>query len=453
MRLHSALTPLPRLGHGLVRDCLFHHPFDQVNRLSLFGAHPPDWSIAHPMNKILLINNYNYRRGGADVVYLEQARLLKSRGWRVSQLSMRHPQNDACEQEEYFSEEIEFGSQDGFLSKVRHAGKIIYSSEAYQKTRKLIHREKPDIVHAHNVYHHLSPSVLKAAHDCGVPVVLTVHDLKLLCPAYSMISNGEVCEECKVRGRSSVVRKRCMKGSLALSTLVYVETLIHSAIGIYKKNIDLIFAPSKFFIEKFREWQWDGPPLIHIPNFVDISSVSPVFAPGDYFVYFGRMSLEKGLITLVDAASIAGATVYLVGSGPMEAALRARVSETGADVRFCGFQSGKALWALVSGSRATVLASQWYENAPLTIIEGYACGKPAIGARIGGIPELIEPGGTGELFTSGDVDDLAAVLRRYIEMSNDAIEGQGRVAYEWANREFAPDCYIDRITNAYQRIL
>lgn len=402
------------------------------------------------MPKILLVNNYHYRRGGADVVYLEQGRLLRKMGWSVVELAMNHPKNDPSDFSRYFTEEIEFGHDYGALTKLRHAAKIIYSAEAAKKVKELIRAERPDLVHAHNVYHHLSPSVLHAAKQCGVPVFLTTHDLKLLCPAFSMLSGGQVCEECRTRGRFSVVRKRCLKDSLALSSLVFVESGLHALSGIYRDSIDRMISPSRFFIDKFSEWGWGGAPFSYVPNFVDVEALRPSYPPGGYFLYFGRLSKEKGLHTLVSAAAQAGVELWLVGTGPLEAELRASVETSGANVRFCGFQSGEALWDIVRGSRATVLASECYENAPLSVLEAYACGKPVLGARIGGIPELIRPGQTGDLFASGDSEGLAALMRRYAEMSAASIETQGREARSWVEQDFTIERHIANVTGVYR---
>ena len=403
------------------------------------------------MPKILLVNNYHYRRGGAEVVYLEQGRLLRKLGWSVVDLAMQHPRNEPSDFAASFPEEIEYGRQPGLLTKLRHAAKIIYSFESANRITDLIRQERPDVVHAHNIYHHLSPSVLRAAKRCGVPVLLTTHDLKLLCPAISMMSQGRVCEDCRLVGRFSVVRKRCQKGSLALSSLVYVESGLHALSGIYRNSIDRMIAPSRFFIEKFKEWGWTGAPFSYVPNFVDASLIQPSYRPGPYFLYFGRLSKEKGLETLVSAATQAGVELWVVGTGPLETSLRAAVERSGAKIRFCGFQSGEALWDLVRGSRATVLASEWYENAPLSVLESYACGKPVLAARIGGIPEMIRPGETGELFESGNGDELAQLLRRYAAMPDAEIEAQGQEARSWIERDFTNERHITSLIDAYRQ--
>jgi glycosyltransferase involved in cell wall biosynthesis len=243
-----------------------------------------------------------------------------------------------------------------------------------------------------------------------------------------------------------------MKGSLALSSLIYLESSIHAALGLYKNNIDHLIAPSQFYIDKFKEWNWNGSPFSLVRNFADIDGLEPNFNPGKYFVYFGRLSAEKGLPTLVEAAAKSGIELWLVGTGPLEEQLRLQVNKTNANVKFCGFQKGEDLWRLIRESKAIVLPSEWYENAPLTIIEAYACGKPAIGAEIGGIPELIRKGETGATFVSGDSDDLARVLCEYKSMSDTEIIRQGQLARKWAEEDFTVQRHVESLIAVYRKV-
>jgi hypothetical protein len=170
---------------------------------------------------LLTINNYHYRRGGADVAYLDQSDLFRRKGWEVASFSMTHPQNLPSPWSSYFVKEIEFGSDYSPLRVLENSVKSIYSLEAAAKVRELVRKVRPNIAHAHNVYHHLSPSVLGAIKAEGVPLFMTLHDLKLLCPSRTMWTHGQICEACKGGRLRNVVKRRCMKGSLALSSLIY----------------------------------------------------------------------------------------------------------------------------------------------------------------------------------------------------------------------------------------
>ena len=404
-----------------------------------------------PVPTLLALNSYHYRRGGADVAYLDQSELFRRNGWEVASFSMNHPQNLPSPWQRYFVKEIEFGRKYSRLRMLENAAKSIYSVEAVAKVRALVRKVRPDVAHAHNIYHHLSPSVLGAVKGEGVPVFMTLHDLKLLCPARTMWSHGEICEACKGGRLRNVVARRCMKGSLALSSLIYVESSVHQGLRTYQRNVDKLIAPSQFVLGKFLEWGWPAEQLVHIPNFVDAARFTPNFSAGRAFLYFGRLSDEKGLTTLVKAAALARAPLWLVGSGPEEQGLRSLAESLGADVTFYGFKTDDALWNLVRAARVVVVPSECYENAPMSILEAYSLGKPVIGARIGGIPEMVRDEETGCLFESQNVDELARVLDRVAGVADAIIERWGAQARRWIEQEYSSARYYERLVDLYSQ--
>lgn len=401
------------------------------------------------MPTLLSINNYFYRRGGAEAVFLEQNRLFEQGGWQVVPFAMNHAKNLNSDWSRFFVDGIEFGEEYSWREQLTRAGKVIYSFEAQRNMRRLLREVQPSIAHAHNVYHHLSPSVLATLRRAGLPVVLTTHDLKLACPAYQMFSRGMVCEKCNGGRIHNVVARRCIKGSLPLSALVLVETAVHRILGAYEKNVDRFVVPSRFFIEKFVEWGWDSTRFAYVPNFVDVHGLRPRGGVGDSFLYFGRLAPEKGLQTLIRAAAASGIRLRVAGSGPEEAKLRKLARETNADVEFLGFRAGADLHKVIHEARAVVVPSEWYENAPVSILEGYALGRPVIGARIGGIPELIQEEKTGVTFASGQVDELAAAMRRFAAMPTSAVERMGLAGRAWVEAEFTAERYRDRLLQLY----
>jgi glycosyltransferase involved in cell wall biosynthesis len=398
---------------------------------------------------LLNINNYHYRRGGADVAYLAQSELFENNGWNVVSFSMEHTQNLESKWSPFFPREIEYGRSYGIHRKAESALKSIYSWEAARKIGALIEHIRPDVAHAHNIYHHLSPSILPVLKRHGIPIFLTLHDVKLLCPARTMFTGDSICEACKDDKLRNVVFKKCMKGSLPLSALVYVESTIHRMMRVYEKNVSRFVSPSLFLLNKFVEWGWSPSRFVHIPNFVDATMFRPEYAPGKAFLYFGRLSNEKGLTTLVRAASAANVPVWIVGTGPEEPALRALAQSIGADVTFFGFQVGEALWDLVRRARAVVLPSEVYENAPISILEAYALGKCVVGSQIGGIPEIVRPRETGVLFEAMDVRALAEALSEVATLSNSRLSEWGERARTWVLEDFSPTRHYERLTKLY----
>src|SRR5690606_2762165 len=203
---------------------------------------------------------------------------------------------------------------------------------------------------------------------------------------------------------------RCIHNSLSASILVGIESAVHKTLGLYKNNLDRIITPSRFYRDKLIEWGWPADQLVYIPNFIHYESYTPHFNAGDYFLYFGRLAPEKGVDTLIKAALAAGIRLKIAGTGPDEQKLRQLLPDGCTTIEFMGFCSGDTLWSLIQHARAVVLPSQWYENAPISILESYACGKPVIGAQIGGITEMLIPDETGLLFESGNTAALTAQL-------------------------------------------
>ncbi|RYE86958.1 MAG: glycosyltransferase family 1 protein [Hyphomicrobiales bacterium] len=402
--------------------------------------------------RLLAINNYFYRRGGAESVFLDHIDLFAAAGWEVVPFAMQHPANMPSAWSEYFVSEIEYGGPGGPLAKARQAAKVIYSLEARRKVRALIGRAQPTIAHAHNVYHHISPSIFGALKAQGVPLVMTAHDLKVACPAYKMLSQGRVCERCHGGRIHNVLLHRCVKESAVVSGLVFLETLVHRSLGLYRDTVDRLIAPSRFYRDKLVEWGWDAGRIAHIPNCIDTGRYSPARTEGDYFVYAGRLAPEKGLTTLVRAAALSRQRLVLAGSGPEEPALRRLGQELGAEVVFTGHLEKPALQRLIGEARALVLPSEWYENAPISVLEADALGRPVIGTRIGGIPELVADGETGALVEPGNAAMLAEALATLASLSPGARAGLGATARAWVAWEFSPDRYRDRTTELYEAL-
>src|SRR5688572_17494656 len=400
---------------------------------------------------LLSVNNYYYPRGGAEVVFFRHNGMLHDAGWSVVPFAMNHRLNVGGAERSEFVTELEYGRDgEGLAAKVRKGRKAVYSFEARRKLGRLIDRSTPDVCHAHNVYHHLSPSILGLVHRRGIPLVMTLHDLKIACPAYSMLTHDGICERCTDGRLYQVVQHRCMKGSLALSALVMLESYVHRLLGSYLGNVDKFLVPSRFYLRKLREWGFPADRFEYVPNFVATESFTPNFEPGARFVFFGRLSPEKGIATLLRAAAVAGVGLDIIGTGPAEAELRKLAA--GQDVRFLGFLTGAKLNAAVATARAVVAPSEWYENAPLAVLEAAALGKPLIVANIGGLPELIVEGESGWSFHPRSIPALATCLRRVADMPDGNVAAAGMAARRLMQDEFSPQRYLERIREVYGRL-
>lgn len=403
------------------------------------------------MATLLSVNNYFYRRDGSEVVFIEHNRLLAERGWRVVPFAMHHPENPRSDWSDYFVSEVEFGQRYGLGQKLSRAPKVVYSLEARRKIARLIQAIDPDVAHCHSVYHHISPSILSVLRSHGVPTVMTLHDLKLVCPAYHMFNRGSLCERCAHGRTYNVLRHRCIKDSVTLSGLVWLEAVVHRVLGSYRKNVDLFISPCRFYIEKLVEWGWPRDMFVHVPNFINTRVLKASTTAGRGFLYFGPLSPEKGLLTLIEAAARAGVQLRIAGAGPQHDTLRRRAAALEADVEFTGHLSGDRLTHAIAAARATVLPAEWYENAPMSVLESFALGKPVIGAHIGGIPELIENDLTGWTFPSGSIHELAAALRRVEELPDRTLTEMGERARRHAEQQFSDQSYLARLGEIYHR--
>ena len=267
-----------------------------------------------------------------------------------------------------------------------------------------------------------------------------------------MLAPDGICERCKAGRLHNVAIHRCIKGSLALSTIALTEAILHKMIGSYDACVDRFVVPSRFYIDKFCEWGWPRAMFRHVPNFIEAERYTPEFAPGRDVLYFGRISREKGLVTLIRAAAMTRTRLVIVGTGPQLDELRELAARLAVDVSFPGYLTGEALYAQVRGARAVVLPSEWYENAPMSVLEAYALGKPVLGARIGGIPELLREGETGIGFESADVSSLAGALAKIASLPDAEVEAMGRRARAWVAAEFTDSIYRERISGIYSEL-
>lgn len=400
--------------------------------------------------KILLINKFLYPKGGDAITTLETGQLLIKKGHEVFYWGMKHSQNFNYPYAEYFIEKIDYDQNLSFGQKFSNALKILYSLEAKQKITKLIDQIHPDVVHLNNFSHQISPSILDVFEDYRIPMVMTMHDYKLVCPSYSMLADGKPCERCKNGRYYFCFLKKCTKNSFLKSLVNTVEMYLHHKILHIYDKIDTFIAPSKFMLNKVREMGFKKK-IVYLPNFVDIGEFKPQYEwEEESIVYVGRLSYEKGIVTLIDAVKEIPIKLKIIGDGPLRETLISKAEgENIENVEFLGYKTISELKELVKKSMFIVLPSEWYENNPRVVLESFALGKPVIGARIGGIPELVIDGRTGFTFEPGDRKDLKEKIMSLINSPNRIIE-MGKNARKFAVEKFNPDRYYSKLMQIYQ---
>lgn len=400
--------------------------------------------------KVLFLNNFNYVRGGSEVVFFEEMKMLQKNNHETTVFSRANDKNQKAEYEDYFPPAIDTEQLGLNLRAFSTVKELIYSSAAKAGLGSVIQSFAPDIAHAHNIYGRLSLSVLDKLKEREIPTVLTLHDLKLICPSYLMLSHGAVCEKCKGDKFYHAVFERCHKNSIAASTVYALETWINHLFKKYDA-VKYFIAPSNFLRNKLIEHGWSSEKIVYIPNFVDTSKIKPTIGAGEYFLYIGRLSHEKGVKTLLKAMAGIKFKYFLkvVGDGPERASLERIAAELGVNVQFTGYLNGSALQDALSRAKVVIMPSECYENAPLSLLEAFSYGKPVIGARIGGIPEMIDDGVNGFLFESGDVNDLRAKIDAFLSLTEKEASEMGKKAREKVDDKYSPDVHYTKLLKVY----
>jgi len=403
--------------------------------------------------KILLINKFLFPKGGDAISVLNTGKVLADRGHEVHYWGMAHPDNPRYPYEDYFVSRVDYEQPGGLARKLDASLKILYSFEARRKLEKLLAVLRPDLVHVHNFAHQISPSILPACARRGLPVVMTMHDYKLVCPTYSLLLNGRPCERCGHGKYWWCFLKKCAKGSYAKSLVNTAEMFLHHKILNLYRLIERFVAPSEFMLRKVREMGFPGQ-IRHVANFIQPEDYQPRYgAPGGDLVYFGRLSAEKGLPTLLQAMAGLDVRLKIIGEGPLRAEMERSLAERRQEnVRFLGYLRGQELRAEIQSSQAAILPSECYENNPLSVLEAFALGKPVVGARIGGIPELVQDGFTGLTFSPGDAGDLRRQILRLRDQPGEA-ERWGRNAREWVEKNGGPELHYERLLQVYHEAL
>ena len=425
--------------------------------------------------KILLVNKYFYRKGGAETYFFALAEGLKSLGHEVAFFSMQHPNNEPSYWSKYFVSEKDYVGKISAFQQAKEAATLIYSLESKRKFEALLEEFQPDVIHMNNVHRQLTLSILDAPYlkKHRVPVVYTAHDYILLCPAYTMVDgNGKVCDDCLDRRFIHAVKKTCVKGSKAKSGLAFLEAEFlkhhHSYDKIDKiRGMDIVVCTTAKTDDEAREL---------------LKLVGAPFATVDpYFLFFGRLSKEKGILTLVKAflqaaglLPLAGAveqsetegghlvanclpsnwTLHIVGDGPERQTIEMLIKSAGSEaenrIKLLGYKTGENLQREVGNARFSVLCSEWRENMPYSGLESLAAQTPVIGANIGGIPELVVEGETGFKFESGNQDDLARTLTKAAQVDAGRYASMQESCGRYVEERCRQDMYVRQLEDVYR---
>lgn len=413
---------------------------------------------------ILHVNKYHYLKGGSEVVYFQTARLLEEFGHKSLFFSMYHPDNQPCETSNFFVPFIDFNNLKGVKENFTGAWRILYYLKSRKLLSQLLDMYHVDLAHLHNVHHQISPSILHEFKKRKIPIVMTLHDYKMVCTSYNLLIQERPCEVC-VRGNyHKAIIHKCVKESFYKSIIAALEMYLHHKIMDIYDNVDIFIAPSLFLKDKLIEMGFKKE-IIYVPNFIDMTGFDELNKSVEYkrgenensVVYFGRLTQGKGLVTLLEAANIwqqknkgNELIVKIIGDGPLKNELKEVVETTSINnVRFLGYMKREKLFQEIKNSIAVVIPSEWYENNPMSVIESFALCKPVIGSRIAGIPELVRDNYTGLTFEAGNAFDLYTNMLFLMENPDKARE-MGKEANQFVRDELNAQNYYKKLLEIYK---
>lgn len=362
--------------------------------------------------KILMVNKFLYPNGGSETYIFKLGKELIRQGHEVEYFGMEHPDRIVGNSADSYTASMDFHT--GKLQKLLYPFKIIYSPEARKKIRKVIERFRPDIVHLNNINFQLTPSIIYEIKKHGIPIVYTAHDYQWVCPNHMMMipGNRELCFQCRGGKFGQCAKNRCIHNSSVKSLLGALEAFLYRKLKTYQK-VDRIICPSQFMMDMLGTDSLLAGKLMLLYNFLE-SEAFQAKEKQDYVLYFGRYSEEKGVGTLLEVCKkLPEIPFVFAGGGPLEGQLIKCKNVTNA-----GFLTGEELKEMIANARFSVFPSEWFENCPFSVMESQSYGTPVVASEIGGTPELVKNGITGELFEAANAKVLEEKIRKLWEDEN-----------------------------------
>lgn len=401
--------------------------------------------------RVLLVNKFHYLKGGSEKYYFELGKLLENKGHEVAFFSMKDEKNISTGNKEFFTDKIDLNN----ANKLKCL-EVIYSRRNYKKMINAIEEFKPDVIHLNNFQRQLSSSVVMAAKHKEIPIVYTAHDVQAICPAITMLdSNKKICELCMNGKYVNCVRKKCNKNSTLKSIIGAIEGMYYRKRKIYEKKINVIITPTNFYKEKFIQDGINADKIYSLHNFINLDEYNCEIEDEGYALYVGRLSEEKGIINLIKAFKKSNRNkLYIAGDGPDKDRIVEYIKNEQLEekIKLLGYLKSNEIKEYVRKCRFVVVPSIWYENCPYSILETLSIGKPIVGSRIGGIPELVIDNKTGLLFDATSIEDLSNKMNLLFDNENMARE-LGINAKKYAEDNFSMDNYYNNIIKIYENCI
>ncbi len=399
--------------------------------------------------KILQINKYLKIVGGAETYMFQLSKSLQERGIEVKYWGMEDKGNIVQDFPNLEASNIDF-SEKKLINKLGSVVETIYSKKNKKKIAKVLDDYKPDIVHIHNYNFQLTPSILSEIKKRGIKVVQTIHDSQMVCPYHRLYNfqRDEVCTKCVTGSFINCIKDKCFDGSVFKSTVGAIESGFYHSRGYYEKYIDTYISPSNFLAKLIEKRVHKK--IIIIPNFTK-AEADNFFdeTQEDYYLYYGRISDEKGVLELIDIFKETKLDLLIVGKGPIEDKVRTKVANI-KNINFVGAKYEKELFNSVKKAKYVVQSSKWFENCPMTIIESFSLGVPVIGSNHSGFKDLIQDGKTGHLL---DFNNKSETISKLLELDKfDVLTFQKNVQ-EYYDKNLSEKIHIEKILSVYNNLL
>lgn len=390
--------------------------------------------------RILQISHNHHIVGGSDAVYFATSDLLTQAGHEVIPFCIASPKNLASEWGGYFPAGADTGH-----APLRDSFRYFFNAEARGNLNRLLDSVGPvDVAHLHIYHGKQTPAILPVLKARGIRIVQSLHEYKLACPVYTLQRNGKPCELCVQGSSLNSIRHRCKDNSTLRSFIMAAEQMTSRMLGDVRL-VDQFICVSDFQRRIMMRAGLPASKLTTLHNFIDTSAMQAGNGHDGYLLYFGRIEQLKGVPTLIESVRRTGQRLLIVGDGAWRAEMLRRI-EGLANIEYLGFQSGPELRRLIARACAVVAPSEWYENCPMSVLEAKASGRPVIGSRIGGIPELIRDQVDGFLFEPGNSDELITALRA-LERADHAL--LSRNARQDAVARFSGERHLNALMSYY----
>lgn len=397
---------------------------------------------------VLNVGQNYYIRGGSDQYQFALTQLLEDYEHQVIPFASNNSKNLDTPWSKYFPEGVNFDNPN-----VSDLIEFIYSRKAAKSMKLLCREQSIDLAHLHIYYGQLTSSILTPLKRAGIPIVQTLHEYKIVCPVYSLMSDNKICQACNGSNFWQATIKRCNRGSIPRSLLSTIESYASHILGAVSK-IDRFIAVSDFQRTKLVELGIPQEKITTVHNFIDLSNITPSQEVGDYFLFFGRLERYKGIFTLIEAASTLKDTpLLIVGDGNDRPEIEQIIEKQGLKhIKLLGFKQKEELQQLIKGSICTITPSEWYETFGLTLIESFAYGKPVIASRIGGMTEIITDGVDGYLIEPGNILELRSRMEWMSQNKAQALQ-MGSLGREKVAQKFNSKLHYQKLMKVYQEVL